>query len=67
MIAKFLGTICQDLSKVCIAIGAHIKPVIQGKSNRTLALPIYAAKMSLPPFDLTDFISCTLVHLWSQL
>ena len=53
---------------MCIAVGAHIKPVIQGKSNRTLALPIYAAKMSSSSLridrrghKITDFISCSFV------
>ena len=31
---------------MCIAVVAHLIPVIQAKSNGTLALPIYAAKMS---------------------
>ena len=45
---KFLGPACQGLNKVCIAVGARIKPVIQGKFNLNLnlALLIYAAKMS---------------------
>ena len=58
----------QGLSKVCIAVGAHLIPVIQGKSNRTLALPIYAAKMSSSSLwidrrghKITDFISCLFV------
>ena len=33
VIAKFLGPIYQGLSKVCIAVGAHLIPIIQGKSN----------------------------------
>ena len=67
MIAKFLGPIYQGLSKVCIAVGSHQIPVIQGKSGRTLALPIYAAKMSSSSLwidrrgKIIDFISCSFV------
>ena len=70
VIAKFLGPIYQGLSKVCIAVGAHLISVIQGKSYRTLALPIYAAK-HLRLYGLTAVVVKLLillvVHLWSQI
>ena len=69
MIAKFLGPICQSLNRMCIAIGTHIEPIIKGKCNQTLALPICAEKMASSSLwidrhgmKITDFISCTLAH-----
>ena len=63
VIAKFLGSIYRGLSKVCVAVGAHLIPVIQGKSNR-----IYAAKMSSSSLridrsvrKIADFINCSFV------
>ena len=52
VIAKFLGPIYQGLSKVCIAVGAHLIP----------ALPIYVAKhLDRRSCKITDFISCSFV------
>ena len=71
VIAKFLGPIYQGLTEQS---EYRSWPVIQGKSNRTLALPIYAAKMSSSSvqFDRHAPVVVTLlillvVHLWSQI
>ena len=72
MISKFLEPIYQSLSKVCVAVGAHTKPVFQATSHPMIPSSIcrIASKTNISGSCRTNrrgskttvFISCILAH-----
>ena len=72
MISKFLEPIYQSLSNVCVAVGAHTKPVFQATSHPTIPSSICrvawktnisgSCRINRRGSKTTDFISCIPDH-----